>query len=154
MDHHVNLKGTLEFLKSNDKHPAMFLVYGHRFVQTLIDAYDSEQLITVEEYTEATQFLKTQLEEKDKTISELREQLATVSDVAREVGWNAHLENLMQNGSKTDIDFFDAGGNRLGRFHGFFPAGATRKDRATHYTLMAEIETAADFATKINWREL
>lgn len=73
---------------------------------------------------------------------------------ARQAGWKACLDHLMQGGSQTGCDFVTADGKALGRFHGFFPAGAASDDKAVFYEELAKWERAIKHAKPISWADL
>lgn len=73
---------------------------------------------------------------------------------ARKAGWKACIDHLMQGGSQTGCDFVSADGKALGRFHGFFPAGATPDDKAAFYEELAKWERAMKDAKPISWADL
>lgn len=77
--------------------------------------------------------------------------IETLIAEARKAGWKACLDHLMQGGSQTGCDFHNADGRVIGRFHGFFPAGATADEKAAHYEELAKWERAIKHATPMSF---
>lgn len=73
---------------------------------------------------------------------------------ARKDGWKACIAHLMQGGSQTGCDFHNEAGQVTGRFHGFFPAGATHDERAAHYEDLAAMERASKDAKPLDFGDL
>lgn len=69
-------------------------------------------------------------------------------------GWKACIATLMQGGSQTGSDIHDEEGTYIGRFHAFFPAGATHEVKARHYETMAGWERAAKDAAPLDFGDL
>lgn len=73
---------------------------------------------------------------------------------AYNLGWKACITALMQGGSQTGSDIHDEEGTYIGRFHAFFPAGATHELKARHYETMAGWERAAKDAVPLDFGDL
>lgn len=69
-------------------------------------------------------------------------------------GWKACIDTLMQGGSQTGSDMHDEEGTFIGRFHAFFPAGATHEAKARHYETMAGWERSAKDAAPLDFGDL
>lgn len=72
-------------------------------------------------------------------------------DKERALGWELAFDFLQQKGVHSSTDFVDDAGTYLGRFHAFFPAGASIEDKARHFEEMARGERAAVDATRLKF---
>lgn len=72
-------------------------------------------------------------------------------DEAFSNGWKAAIDHLQQGGVHMSSDFTTADGKCLGRFHGFFPAGATLDDKANYFEELAGWERALENAKPMSF---
>ena len=89
----------------------------------------------------------------DSEILVLRPIAAVNESIARKafkIGYKARLTDLMQGGSQSSSDFF-RDGRYAGRFHAFFPEGATVDEKIAHYEEMIGWERASKDATPLDF---